>query len=194
MFFFFSMDNSQRPIGPYKVHYCETCHRRTMHSLIRHHRHVIVLIPLYFSNQYYAICNRCGHTFSVDKKEAKTIQKVNRQHVYTDNQFRHFITEIKKWIQDYDAVYNGKIDRERLVFVKNEIYNTLSQNYDYPKHVMDDWGDYVAETMVTQNDDSILEDDHDFAQRLRTLKELREQGLITDEEYQTKKKEILDKF
>ena len=34
----------------------------------------------------------------------------------------------------------------------------------------------------------------DSAQKLRELKQLREEGVITEEEYRTKKKQLLDRF
>lgn len=185
-FFFISWNDSYQPIVPYKTQYCETCQRHTPQSLIKQHRHLILLIPLYFTNRYYAVCDVCGSTYPVAKSDAKAIQSFYRSIGHLDT----FYADIRSLIKHYEAIRADRVDQERLVFVKRDINLRYGQP-SVPKDFLDYWVDDIAQQMAQEQRQDTKADQKDIEGRLRQLKDLRDQGLITDAEYEAKKREIL---
>lgn len=195
MFFFFFWDRNQHDLGLIDAKHCPHCGNMSTHHLIRDHKHLILtFIPLYISNKYYRLCQACGTLDPIDKKEAKQIDRLNKKYFPTEESWHHFISEIRDTIDESRVILNGKVNQDQLVFLKHELYQRFSSRYDYPKTFYDGWIDYFVHQMreeYYQESTKQPRMEASIEQRLKKLKDLRDAGLITEEEYSEKKSDIL---
>lgn len=212
---FYSWGNNKRDLGVLDARYCTNCGRHTVHNLLLHHRHFIFsLIPFYISNKYYSYCNECSHTVLIDKQYAKKMNKLNCKYFKTDVTLNAFIKKIGDIINENHVfdddlnVVKSKVDEAKKIVYENFC---LVHSGEYPmsfyNEIVDcliseieknvESGKIAVRTMKQEieklpDSDSKTEVDELYEQ-LKKLKELLDQGILTEEEFNRKKQELLEK-
>ena len=187
-------------LGFIDARYCPNCKRVELHDALRHHKHFVLgIIPFYWSNKFYSICSHCKHTILHKGDERKHIKKLNSNAVkffkYTE-QLNSFILDVTEICKKNEVIVFGEINHKNL---ETAVYETMNK-YNFIHKEKYDLSFY--QNMVLACSESLLrisyeqqpkiENNNSVENKLLQLKELYEKHLITEQEYQTKRQELLN--